>query len=549
MKTCRPLELLNQLATEMGPDKRRYLAVVKEAESIIVEITAERVCLELVLDNYRGLLQETGIAPATGYNHVYRLNKLLKLAVKRGEFVEAVKVSDFPVLPPPDNPIEFRLIKHLSHFIKYCAERSIAFSSITPAIISDYRDHLKHTVARSTAEARYNDLIAVWKKCAWPAIEFQPFTGTAKNHYSIPYPEWPADWKSDFDEFCQAAQGRGPRRTRKRISTKRIKAYQELTGTFRAFCETSGYSKISLRQLLSEVTPVSLFIQWHCETRCSGVIRDYHAAKIMMFAYLDTVLSSRDRAQEEYLKQAAQFVSETVKDSLELEGLSLKRLFNAADDAIEEIDRLWRSGSLNLSKAIRCRNLLIFALLCYRPLRATNVVNLDLKHGLCLQSHQEWLIRIAARAFKGRRNWEGTWPQALNQTLELYIREILPLFLSNTRSLLFPSKSSSKIAVAELTGIIKETSLELLGRAYSTHQFRSIVGTLYLLEYPDELWLVQQLLGHRFIATTLKHYIHITQRQASLRVGEFACQHCEHARMVATWTPPTDLTDMLNQTN
>lgn len=542
-----PLELLYQLARDMGPDQRRYLAVVEEAEALISGIVADSVCLEAILDNYRTFLQQAGTTTATSYNRIYRLNKLMKLAVQRGEFVEAVQVSDFPILPPPNNPVDSRLVKHLSHFIKYCAGHHISFSNITPNTISDYRAYLTNTVARSTAEARYNDLVRVWNKYSWPRMDFQPFTGTAKNHYSIPYPEWPAEWKSDFDDFSQAAEGRGRRRTRRRISLNRIKSYRELVGSLRAFCETSDYSKISLRQLLSEVTPVRSFIMWHCETRCSGVIRDHHAAKIMMFAYLDTVLSARDHVQDEYRRLAAQFVPRTVKDSLDLDRLSLKRLFNAADDAIEEINRLWRNGNRNLRTAIRCRNLLIFALLCYRPLRASNVVGLDLMHGLTRQSPDEWLIRIAARAFKGRRNWEGTWPQALNQTLQFYIDEILPEFQNNARRKLFPSKSGSQIAVAELTGIMKNMSHELLGRAYSTHQYRSIVGTLYLLEYPDELWLVQQLLGHRFIATTLKHYIHITQRQASLRVGQFAYEHCEHARSVAAWTPPPDLSAALKR--
>ena len=57
-----------------------------------------------------------------------------------------------------------------------------------------------------------------------------------------------------------------------------------------------------------------------------------------------------------------------------------------------------------------------------------------------------------------------------------------------------------------LGGQISRLLARELGVRLTPHQFRHLIGFIYLREHPHGIEVVRALLGHRSIATTLSHY-------------------------------------------
>ena len=61
-------------------------------------------------------------------------------------------------------------------------------------------------------------------------------------------------------------------------------------------------------------------------------------------------------------------------------------------------------------------------------------------------------------------------------------------------------------ALVTLGGQISRFLARELGVRLTPHQFRHLIGFIYLRQHPHGIEVVRALLGHRSIATTLSHY-------------------------------------------
>lgn len=527
-----------------GAEISRYIAVLSEAEPIIESLDAASIDVADVTAAYRAILGQSNMARATRYNRIYRLTTILNAAIEDGIVVPTLKVSDFPQVEKPEDEVGKRLYKNLMRFQVYCGARKVPFNSVDEAVVGEYLAHLKENYARCTAEVAYNDLARFWELAGFASVTFQPFTGKGKDHYGLPGESWPGDWREPMAAFRAAAE-RGVATPeygtwKKAIGPTAAEQYEKVVGYLAGYVILTGgtLQEQSLRAFLSRPANVIGFIEWHIKNRCGGVERCYHASWLGMFARLDKFFGKRDAVQPKYIEAWESLEIELVREMIDTDSMSLHLLFNAAEDAAEEAILTWNNGEKNTTAAIRCRSLLMFALLVHRPLRASNLTGLQFGTGVFKSGPGDgdaWQIRVKAADFKGRRFWEGPWPAPLTEALLLYKHEVQPVIAAPDNPIVFPSKSGRRLSDPDLYDIIVAISQEKLGRSFTPHQFRALVGTLYILEYPDEVWTIQHLLGHRFLTTTLQYYIHVTARQASRRAGAFVHDHCEAARQVGQW--------------
>lgn len=524
-----------------GPNLNRYLAALSDAASVFASDDIDFSDVEAVKAAYRGILEQSTMARATRYNRIYRLTTILDAAVEEGLIVPVLRVADFPEIERPDDEVGIRLHKNFIRFQDYCVARKILFNHVDEAVVENYLAHLKEVYARNTAEVAYNDLARFWGLAGFKRVTFHPFTGHGKNHYGLDVKSWPGDWRQPMAAFRAAAE-RGVKSReygewKKALGSAAADQYEKVIGYFAGYMKLTGVvlQDTSLKDVLTNPDNVIDFIQWHITDRCGGAERSYHASWLSMFSRLDRFFSKRKDIQSAYIEAYEALEIELVREMIGTDTMSLKRLFNAAEDAAEEAIRAWHNGQKNMTAAIRYRSLLMFALLIHRPLRARNLTGLQFGTGVfntSIDGADAWHIRVKAADFKGRRVWEGAWPESLTEALLLYKDDVHPVIAGPDNAIVFPSKSGQRISGPDLHKIIVAISQEKLGRSFSPHQFRALVGTLYILEHPNEIWTIQHLLGHRFLSTTLQYYVHVTARQASRRVGAFVYTHCEAARHV-----------------
>ena len=131
-------------------------------------------------------------------------------------------------------------------------------------------------------------------------------------------------------------------------------------------------------------------------------------------------------------------------------------------------------------------------------LRSGELINLKIVH---LDSDRD---RITIKAAKGKRDRQLPFPESLKELLRTYYREYKPityLFEGQKGQYSPASLRAVFINACKRANIKKEVTLHSLRHAYATH----------LLEAGTDLRLIQELLGHNSIKTTML-YTHVSNR-------------------------------------
>ena len=181
-------------------------------------------------------------------------------------------------------------------------------------------------------------------------------------------------------------------------------------------------------------------------------------------------------------------------------------------------------------EALRFQWALAVQLLLVAPLRLGNLAGLELDRHLLRsggkgRQRPHYQLLIPGEAVKNGQTIELPLPAGASALLELYRSRVRPVLAAPGTSFLFPGEGGAK-ALVTLGGQISRFLARELGVRLTPHQFRHLIGFIYLREHPHGIEVVRALLGHRSIATTLSHY-------AGLE-GAAAARHYDDAlRLVA----------------
>ena len=141
-------------------------------------------------------------------------------------------------------------------------------------------------------------------------------------------------------------------------------------------------------------------------------------------------------------------------------------------------------------------------------MRLGNLTGLDLdRHLLRVGSGKRlrYQLLIPGEEVKNGQPIELPLPAEASALLELYRTRVRPALAPSGTSYLFPGTAGAK-ALVTLGGQISRWLERELGVRLTPHQFRHLIGFIYLREHPHGIEVVRALLGHRSITTTLSHY-------------------------------------------
>jgi integrase len=158
--------------------------------------------------------------------------------------------------------------------------------------------------------------------------------------------------------------------------------------------------------------------------------------------------------------------------------------------------------------ALRYQWALAVQLLLAAPMRLGNLARLELdRHLLRVGTGKRlhYQLLIPGAEVKNGQPIELPLPAAASALLELYRTRVRPVLAAPGTVWLFPGKHGNK-ALVTLGGQISRLLARELGVRLTPHQFRHLIGFIYLREHPHGIEVVRALLGHRSIATTLSHY-------------------------------------------
>jgi integrase len=193
-------------------------------------------------------------------------------------------------------------------------------------------------------------------------------------------------------------------------------------------------------------------------------------------------------------------------------------LLKAARKALEPPANPRRAVSL----ALRA---LAIAFLLSRPLRRANLIGLHLDRHLQRDDPGRPDIhrgQIQAAETKNNNAIALPVPPRLNQVLQEWLLVFRPLIAPPGNRYLFPGGGTpdSHITSQGFCDAVRSATRQGIGVELTPHQFRHLAGKRYLAAHPDALEAVKQLLGHKRLETTAKHYIGSQVEVSALRFDE-----------------------------
>jgi integrase len=168
-------------------------------------------------------------------------------------------------------------------------------------------------------------------------------------------------------------------------------------------------------------------------------------------------------------------------------------------------DTLPRRGQPSHGLAVRLQTALAVAILLSVPIRARNLARLAFGDNLLLRDGT-WWVEIPGNEVKNGQAIEMQLAMRTGQLLEIYRERVLPVLAPATSRWVFAGQNDSHKAEVTQAQQIKSLMTRELGCPLSPHQFRHLVGYLYLLHDPSGHEVVRNMLGHRSIQTTIRFY-------------------------------------------
>ncbi len=505
-------------------------------------------------ESYRTWLQNAAASsrtntpsPSTIRNRVYRLRVLLDLAKAQSLLPqEAIEFdTGLPYLKKPKvrTPAHRRYLAYLA-FREWCGAQELCVEDLTCESLRTYREALRSSLSPTFAEARYDDLVHVWRKLAnaasLPRLDLPKWNEVGLDDYGLVRKHWPKLVEDQFAEFEAAARGKArPGQNRHRLLSKSsLQDLQSILSRYLGYLVTiRNYSldELSLVDCLANSDFVVSYTTWHIDDRCEGAEREHHRETLRWFAHLLDWFESDWNSADQYRRIAASLKTARVRDPFPEKPIDYDGMVAAATERLNSAQDRWQNSKGGLlskrrSAAIELRDALLFALLVCRPLRSRNLREMVVGRNLVNVHGRGWRLVFADHEMKARA-YSAPFPSQLVHPLELYLNEARPVLAGNREAReVFLSKSGRPLSPDSLWKRLAAVGHKTLGISTNPHAFRYLVPTAYLLKYPDRAIELQALLGHAVLETTLKSYIHVYSQVASRRVAAALRENCPSFR-------------------
>lgn len=197
-------------------------------------------------------------------------------------------------------------------------------------------------------------------------------------------------------------------------------------------------------------------------------------------------------------------------------------------EADEDGDPCWRATVF--------RDGLMIAFLAHRPIRRRNLAGMFLGHQL--QQHGEsWWVRFKADETKTHRPIDFAFPDALIGALKRYVDVYRPILqarglqgASCWTDAVWVSAHGTAMGAAAITHNITKITQEAFGLSLCPHLFRDAAATNVAINAPEDVNIVQAVLGHSAAKTAERHYNLAGSLEASRRYASTLEQLRPHTR-------------------
>lgn len=411
----------------------------------------------------------------------------------------------------------------LSRFMHYCSAQGWAPDEVDDQRFDRFVAEMRERALGSKVERVARDTRKAWERArqtmsGWPNRTIAP-APRSKRFYGLQWDRFTPEFRADVEAFVTRGANADdlfgeatgdPLRARTQMN------YREAWRRMASIAVHAGVSPEDIRSLTDLANPdrAKLIL-----TKVIERLGNRSASHAQLMAVL-LLVAGRDHVKlpPDQVRQLEGFCNRTSGHRRGMADRSYRRLLQfddarALDRVVMLPSRLMRlaetHGKIDVHSAKLARGALAIALLVDTGARSGNIVALDLKRHVIQETDAlggSCRVRIAGDEVKNREPIDATISPATHKLLRRFVDRYRPFYCDAPSDWLFPRRDGSHWSQQQAYQDIKDLAARHAGVELTPHLTRALVGKIILDERPDAYPVVQQVLGHRSIQTTMSYY-------------------------------------------
>jgi integrase len=491
---------------------------------------------------------KTGNALAAYKSNLRRALRLAGVTVMPGRHVTPLSapwqalLDSIPEIVTDDGLKENPIKIHLTRFAHVASERGWAPDAVDTGNLKQFGTLLAETCLNSKFTRVARETAAAWAEArtkikGWPQNEL----GNPERHqhgYALPWSAFPDSFRADVEAFVTRAElddlddfdEDGAHQLRP-LGKRTVRNYGETCLRAASILVRLGQSTETIGGLKELVTiqNIKLVARFLAERnqRTEGGA-PFQTALILYIAakhHLHLPEPELERIKRYWKKIRGRYGKMSDRTFRRLQQFDDPKATEAMAKLPDQLLKVAQKlGKPSVESAKLVRTALLLALAQDTCLRAGNLVGIDVHKHLSVQQRSAGpLIAdlvIPAGEVKNGVEVVTRLSSETSRLLKVWLNDYRPTqFAINCNcSWLFPNTKGGHRSVSQALEDVKDLSARYAGLDVTPHLMRAYVGKVVLDETPDGHVIVQQVLGHKSLKTTVQYYTPVREAMARARL-------------------------------
>lgn len=422
-----------------------------------------------------------------------------------------------------DQAIGFGRIRfYLSRLMRFCSANNIPPNAVNDQISERF---LKALIDESFVKdpiKTHQNICKLWNRAVkevpgWPIIKLT--VPRYKKTYTTPLEAFPKSFRDEVDSYFDKCAGKdilddqGPSKPMKpkTIQSRRYRLRQIVSGLLHQGWKTEDITTLSQ---IVQVDAAKLSLRYYLDRSDNKKTSQTHSLAVL----IKTIAKHWICVDEDHLKALGDLCKKVEPDTKGMTSKNRGRLRQFDDPKnvrllldfpALQVDEVLRHDLELRRDAVAVQIALVVEILLMAPMRASNLVNLNIKrHIQRTRAGKNGVVHIVipAEEVKNNEAIEFALPPETARLLDLYLRDYHPRLTDGPCPWLFPGKGNKPKSREVLGDQVSKHVFKATGLHVNLHLFRHIAAKLYLDQNPGGYEVCRRILGHRSMDTTTRFY-------------------------------------------
>lgn len=407
----------------------------------------------------------------------------------------------------------------LGRFARYCTAAGILPAAVDAAVLDGFLDDLRGRSLAAEPERLHRDVIIAWNRMraanpSWPGHELP--VPDNRDVYALPWHRFPPSLRADVEAWLDHLAGTDllAEHDFRPLRPTSLRTRRRQIHLFISAIALRGHDPTGLRTLADIVVPERVADGLRFFWERAGNKPSLHAGQVA--GVITSIARHWVKCDEKLVKRLVVMAGKITPRQQGMTRRNRDRLRPFYDRAtllaVLALPRTIRrdvtgTGHPTRSLALQFQTALAIELLTKAPMRLKNLAEIRIGTRLLRDPRGGATLILVEEDVKNEMPQEIPLSGDALALLDLYLKDYWPLLGGDRTPFLFPGSSGDTAKCADtlrqqISGCVRTRC----GVEVNPHLFRHLCAFLILQEQPGAYGLVQKILGHKNIATTINYY-------------------------------------------